>query len=79
MMTVAKLIRLLLELDQQCVSPRPSLFGEGVELVRMLADHAEPSIRNPDLMGDWEAIDVSQVRKRVGGNLNQPILNTMDE
>jgi hypothetical protein len=55
-MTAANVIRLLLELDQFVISPRPSFYGEAAEAVRSLCDHAEGDL------GDYQAIDMSAAR-----------------
>jgi hypothetical protein len=82
-MTVADLIRVLLDLDKQCLTSRPSPWGLAALLVHGLADHAEISLRGPgpDIFGDYASIDLSVVRKpvRVQGAdaLRQPALDAM--
>lgn len=78
-MTVADLINVCLELDQQIVSPRPSEWGKAAELVRDLAEHAEPSMRDPKRFGEWEDIDLSPVRCRAPRELDQPTIDRWKE
>jgi hypothetical protein len=79
-MTVADVIRMLLEMDQQFISGRPSALGRAAEIVQTLARHAEPSLRNPALMGDWESIDLSPVRSwRTSKELWQPTMGLAEE
>jgi hypothetical protein len=78
--TVADLIRVLLELDQQIISPRPSSWGVAAELVHALAEHAEPTLRpgpGPDIFADWDKVDLSQVKRRAPRDLNQPMLDAI--
>jgi hypothetical protein len=64
-MTVKDLLELLLELDDQVICPRPSAWLKAAQLVRDLAEHAEPSLRCPEAFGDgWDLVDVSDTRKR---------------
>lgn len=74
-MTVADLIKVLLEMDQQVISPRPSVLGVSAKLVAVLAEHAEPSLRRPDLMGDWRSVDLSSVERQAPRELDQPYLH----
>ena len=67
-MTAANVIRLLLELDQFVISPRPSLYGEVAEAVRSLCDHAEGDL------GDYQAIDTSAARNDTPWIPDTPIL-----
>lgn len=78
-MTVADVIRMLLEMDQQMISPRPSVLGRAAELVAMLAEHAGPSLRRPDVMGDWESIDLSPARGRAPRDLDQTTMTLAEE
>lgn len=64
-MTVEQALKMLLEMDQQWLDPRPSPMGEAAELLATLAEHAEPSLRDDSRFGDWRSIDLSVVRKRV--------------
>jgi hypothetical protein len=68
-MSAADVIRLLLELDQFVISPRPSVYGEAAEAVRSLCDHA------PVDLGDYQAIDMSAVRNDVPWIPDTPILD----
>lgn len=75
-----QLIRILLELDQQWLTSRPSPWGEAAELVRTLCIHADPSLRNQSRLGDYGSVDMSQVRRHHAPPLNQPLLTAiMDE
>ncbi len=76
-MTVATLINILLELDQQWISLRPSEWGKAAELVRDLAEAAEPSMRDPDKFGPWEDIDLSPVLRQAPRDLDQPALDEL--
>lgn len=76
-MTAADLIRVLLELDQQCLTARPSAWGRAAELVATLCDHAEPSLRDPKAMGDWRSVDLAPARRRAPRELNQPVLDAI--
>ncbi len=78
-MTVADIINVLLELDQQVISPRPSEWGKAAELVRDLAEAAEPSMRDPKRFGPWEEIDLSSVHQRAPREIDQPTLNLWQE
>jgi hypothetical protein len=75
----ASLIRLLLELDQQVIHPRPSAWGQAAELVATLCMHAEGSLARsaPALLGDWEAVDLSGVNRRPPQRLDQPTLDAI--
>lgn len=76
-MTAADLIRVLLELDQQVIHPRPSEWGKAAAIVHTLAMHAEPSLRDPKVLGDWEAIDMTPISRPAPRVLSQPILDTI--
>lgn len=68
-MTVKGVIQMLLEMDDQFISGRPSNMLVAAQLIHELATHAEPSMRRgpgPDIFGDgWEAVNVSSNRKRL--------------
>jgi hypothetical protein len=68
-MTAANVIRLLLDLDQFVISPRPSLYGEAAEAVRSLCDHGDVDL------GDYEAIDMSAARNDAPWTPDTPILD----
>jgi hypothetical protein len=78
-MTAADVIRMLMEMDQQFISGRPSPLGRAALLVALLCEHAGPSLRRPDLMGDWESIDLSPVRRRTTGRAGQPTMDLAAE
>ena len=82
-MTAADLIRVLLELDQQYVSPRPSSWGRAAELVHRLAAYYEGNeADSPEaqrLLGDWRSIDLSQVRGKAPRELSQPTVDLIRE
>lgn len=66
-MTVKDVIKTCLELDDQCLDPRPSHWLDIAQLIHELACHAEPTLRpgpGPDIFGDgWEKVNVSSNRK----------------
>jgi hypothetical protein len=68
-MTAANVIRLLLELDQFVLSPRPSLYGDAAEAVRSLCDRADVDL------GDYQAIDMSAVTSDAPWIPDTPILD----
>ena len=70
-MTAADAIRLLLELDQFIISPRPSLYGEAAEAVRALCNRADAEAD----LGDYEAIDMSAVMNNAPWTPHTPILD----
>jgi hypothetical protein len=70
-MTAANVIRLLLELDQFILSPRPSLYGEAAEAVRALCNRADAEAD----LGDYEAIDMSAVVNDAPWTPDTPILD----
>lgn len=82
-MTAEQLIRLLLEFDQQVISPRPSSWGEAAELVADLCRHAEVTSVywpiEPMRLGDWRSVDLSAVRRRAPVELDQPVLDKIME
>lgn len=78
-MTLADLLRVLLELDQQCLTSRPSPWGRAAELLSILADHAEPSVRDASLLGDWRSVDLSTARQPATRGLDQPTLGLIQE
>lgn len=73
--TAADLMRVLLDLDKQWLTSRPSPWGAAAELVALLCEHAEPSLRRPDVMGDWRTVDLSGVRKPAPRDFHQPDLD----
>jgi hypothetical protein len=76
-MTAADLIRVLLELDQQVCHPRPSEWGKAAAIVHTLAAHAESSLPNPKILGDWKAIDLTSISRPAPRVLHQPTLDTI--
>lgn len=74
-----KILRMLLEFDQQVVSPRPSHFGEAARTVRKLIEHATTGDRLPDdsLLGDWRSVDFRQVDQRAPRDLHQPVVDSI--
>ena len=79
MINAEQIIQILLELDQQWLTSRPSPWGEAAVLVRTLCIHAEPSLRNEKLLGDYNSVDMSQVRRHHAPPLNQPLLTAIME
>lgn len=79
-MTAADVIRMLLEMDQQCISGRPSVVGRAAEIVQALCEHAEGSLRDPALLGDYQQIDLSPVRaKRLSGERRYGVMGLAEE
>jgi hypothetical protein len=79
MTTVADLIRVLAELDQQCMTERPSSWALGAEMVRQLCQIADCDGRRKWL-GDWDTIDLKPCfSKRAPSKLHQPILDAIRE
>ena len=78
-MSAETLIRLLLELDQTYESPRPSPWGEAAGLVQTLCVHADGSLRDHDLLGDYLSVDLSAIYKPVADVLHQPLLSALWE
>jgi hypothetical protein len=76
MMTAERLMQLLLELDQQYISGRPSPFGEAALLVRDMCRKGDAMPRSE--LGDWESVEMSQVRAYRPPLLNQPILSEIE-
>lgn len=78
-MTVADLIKILLEFDQQCVSPRPSAWGKAAETVWELTCQATGQthlrLGNDVKLGDWKSVDLSPVRKPFTGVASQPTID----
>ena len=63
-MQVKDLIKMMLEMDDQIVCPRPSSFLRAARLIHKLAEAAEPVIRDLEVFGDgWEEINISSNRK----------------
>lgn len=78
-MTAADVIRMLLEMDQQFVSGRPSTMARAAEIVQALCIHAQGSAPT-GLLGDYQSIDLGPVRaKRVSGELWQPVMDLAAE
>lgn len=65
MMTIADLMKLCLEFDQQQLTSRPSPWGVVAERLAIVCEHAEPSLRDDKILGDWQSVDLSPVRKEV--------------
>lgn len=79
--TAADLIRVLLELDQQVICPRPSAWGLSAELVGRLALIADlnPAVSEPGpLLGNYQSIDLSPVRRPAPrGELRHPTVDRL--
>jgi hypothetical protein len=58
----AHLIRLLLDLDSQFMSGRPSTFARAIVTVAKLCAHAEGSLRS-GLLDGWQDVDISQIHE----------------
>lgn len=85
-MTAADLLKVLLELDQQCLTSRPSPWGKAAEVLQYMCDHCSGELRNSqggidpfpsDLLGDWRSVDLSVVRKPAPRQLSQPTLDAI--
>jgi hypothetical protein len=78
-MTAEQLIKVCLELDQQCVSPRPSEWGKAAlmvfELCRAISANQWPNCT----LGHWNGVDLSPVGERVTGILLQPNVDMICE
>ena len=74
-MTAEKLIRLLLELDQQVVSPRPSDFGLAARLVKRMAYACLGDYIDSDKLGKFWEVDATAVDLPVPRDLHQPVLD----
>ena len=61
-MPAVDVLKLLLELDAQFISGRPSPFAKAIATITMLCSHAEGSLRN-GLLDGWQYVDVSQIHK----------------
>ncbi len=75
-MKAETVLRLLLELDQQVVSPRPSIFGQAAQVVADLCSCAEGVLRDGTLDG-WNEVDLAPIIKPAPSRLNQPILDSL--
>ncbi len=62
--TVRKVIELLLEMDDQFVSGRPSHLLHAANLVQHLANHAEGSLRQGIIGDGYEKINTATDRRR---------------
>jgi hypothetical protein len=83
-MTIADLMRICLEFDQQCISSRPSEWGKAALMLRTLAEHLdyaehEPPFKDTSLLGDWSTVDTSQVNAWKPPVLNHSVLPLVDE
>ncbi len=76
-MTAADLIRVLLELDQQVCHPRPSEWGKAAALVYSLAAHAERSLPDRKVLGDWEDINLTSILRPAPQVPDQPVLKAI--
>jgi len=86
MISVKQLLELLLELDQQVISPRPSTWGEAAQLVATLARHAEERWESPTCtwvtqkpvwLRGWRDVNLSTVNDHAADNLFQPVLDEL--
>ena len=53
--TVAELLKRLDEIDRQYVTKSDNWWAGAALTVRMLAEHAEGSLRDSEIFKDWEA------------------------
>ncbi len=77
-MKAEKVLRLLLELDQQVISPRPSIFWEAADTVAELCSASEGILRDGTLDG-WNQIDLSPFLRPAPVKLSQPIIDEIGE
>ena len=71
-MTAEDLMRVCLDLDQQCLTSRPSPWGDAAVLVSRLCHAAEGQIGQPGKdLGDWRSVDLSPVMQGVGPGSDQ--------
>lgn len=77
-MNAEQLIKVLLELDQQVISHRPSEWGKAALLVADLCEYSEPHrCAPPGRLGDWESVDLKPIDRRAPGRLDQPVLDAI--
>ncbi len=62
LMPAVELLKMLLEMDAQFISGRPSPIARAIATIVTLCDHAEPSVRS-SLLDGWQDVDVSQIYK----------------
>ena len=62
LMPVVDLLNMLLEMDAQFISGRPSPFARAIATITMLCSHAEGSLRT-GLIDGWQRVDVSRIHK----------------
>ncbi len=62
LMPAVDLLKMLLEMDAQFISGRPSPFAGAIVTITMLCSHAEGSLRS-GLIDGWQHVDVSQIHK----------------
>jgi hypothetical protein len=83
MITLADMLKLCVELDQQMLTSRPSAWGVMAEKIKWLAEAAEmqlrTGLRDPFWL-NWENVDLSPVRdKRARRGLDQTTLTLIEE
>lgn len=78
-MTAADVIRILLELDQQVISPRPSAWGEAAEIVWDLCCNVSTGLPCHCELGDFGPIDFSVIHEPPPRKLRQPLVDAIQE
>jgi hypothetical protein len=66
-MTVEEAFKLLVDMDEQIIDPRPTIFADLLELMIVLAEHAEPHLRTgpgPDIYGDCWSVDTMLIKRK---------------
>ncbi len=82
-MTAESLMRVLLDLDQQWLTSRPSPWGNAAVLIARLCDAAEDRIglrdpsQIPKVLGNWRDVDLSVVDQPSPRELSQPHLDAL--
>lgn len=68
LMPVVDMLKMLLEMDAQFISGRPSPFARAIATITMLCSHADTFGSSEDsptnkLVAGWQFVDVSQIHK----------------
>ena len=77
-MTAESLMRVLLDLDQQWLTSRPSPWGEAARLIWDLCDIARSEgMMDEKSLGNWRDVDLSVVDQPSPRELSQPHLDAI--
>lgn len=79
MITIASLMQICLEFDQQQLTSRPSPWGVAAERLATVCEHAEPSLRDSKILGDWRGVDLRPVRRPSSRELGHAAGDMLDE